>query len=82
MFRTKEVVTCMKAGKLIPFIVIAAFLALSSITGCTKKTIAVKENPKLEEARAAAENAEKKLSDLKQERMRMEAEKQKKSEEK
>jgi hypothetical protein len=44
--------------------------------GCTKKPNK-DEVAKVEEAKNAAENAEKKLYDLKQERMKLEAEKQK-----
>jgi hypothetical protein len=69
----------MKAFKLIPCIAIAACLAVGGMGGCTKKPNK-DDVAKLEEAKNSAESAQKKLSDLKQERMRLEAEKQKKDE--
>jgi hypothetical protein len=66
----------MKAVKLIPCIAIAVFLAGGAMNGCTKKPNK-DETVKLDEAKNAAEDAEKKLYDLKQERMKLEAEKQK-----
>jgi hypothetical protein len=72
----KEEMGFMKAVKLIPCIAIAACLAAGAMSGCTKKPNK-DDVAKVEEAKNAAENAEKKLYDLKQERMKLEAEKQK-----
>jgi hypothetical protein len=66
----------MKALKLIPCLVVAACLVAGAASGCTKKPN-TDDVAKLEEAKNAAEGAEKKLYDLKQERMKLEAEKQK-----
>jgi len=66
----------MRAFKLIPFVAVAACLAVGGMTGCTKKPNQ-NDVAKLEEAKSSAENAEKKLYDLKQERMKLEADKQK-----
>jgi predicted exporter len=76
MVRKKEEFDYMKAFKLIPCLVVAACLAAGAASGCTKKPNK-DDVAKLEEAKDAAENAEKKLYDLKQERMKLEAEKQK-----
>jgi septal ring factor EnvC (AmiA/AmiB activator) len=53
------------------FLLIGSFLAMASITGCTKKP-SKDELSKVDEAKAAAESAEKKLSELRQERMQLE----------
>ena len=66
----------MRALKLISFVAVAASLTLGTVAGCTKKPNQ-NDVAKLEEAKTAAESAEKKLYDLKQERMKLEAEKQK-----
>ena len=66
----------MKSFKFIPCVAIAACLAIGGMSGCTKKPNK-DDIAKVEEAKNAAENAEKKLYDLKQERMKLEAEKQK-----
>ena len=66
----------MKSFKFIPFVAIAASLVIGGMSGCTKKPN-TDDVAKLEEAKNAAESAEKKLYDLKQERMKLEAEKQK-----
>jgi hypothetical protein len=55
----------------IPCIVIASMIAVGGLNGCTKKP-SQDELTKLEEARTAAESAEKKLSDLRQERQQLE----------
>jgi hypothetical protein len=66
----------MKAIKLIPCIVVAVGLVAGAMGGCTKKPNK-DDVAKVEESKSAAESAEKKLYDLKQERMKLEAEKQK-----
>jgi hypothetical protein len=78
----KEDMQAMRTYKVIRCVVFAAFIAALGSTGCSKPPN--KENQsKLEEAKAAAESAEKKLSEVKQERMRLETERgQKKDEEK
>jgi septal ring factor EnvC (AmiA/AmiB activator) len=55
----------------IPCMMIAAMVAFGALNGCTKKP-SQDELTKLEEARSAAESAEKKLSDLRQERQQLE----------
>ena len=54
------------------FAVIASVLLLAGLTGCTKKP-SEEELTKLEEARSAAESAERKLAELRSERMALEA---------
>jgi hypothetical protein len=71
----------MKSIKLLPCLAVAACLALGSAAGCTKKPDQ-NDVAKLEEAKNAAETANKKLSDLKQERMRLEAQKDKQGDQK
>ena len=53
------------------FLLIGSFLAMASLTGCTKKPNK-DELTKVDEAKTAAENAEKKLSELRQERVQLE----------
>jgi hypothetical protein len=53
------------------FLLIGSFLAMASMTGCTKKP-SKDELTKVDEAKVAAENAEKKLSELRQERVQLE----------
>jgi hypothetical protein len=67
----------MKTQKLLRFVLIAAVAAAFGIGGCSKAPSKENES-KLEEAKTAAESAEKKLYETKQERMRLEAEKGKK----
>jgi septal ring factor EnvC (AmiA/AmiB activator) len=69
-------------SKLCKVICISAFSALIAIggAGCTKKP-SQEEASKLEQARVAAESAEKKLSELRQERMQLEQELQSKQSE-
>lgn len=55
----------------IPCMLIASMVAVGSFSGCTKKP-SQDELTKLEDARSAAESAEKKLSDLRQERQQLE----------
>lgn len=59
-----------KVSKVISISVISALFAFGW-AGCTKKP-STEEVSKLEEARVAAESAEKKLSELRQERMQLE----------
>ena len=74
----KEEIDYMKALKLIPYLVAVACLTAGTAGGCAGAKKPNKDDvAKLEEAKDAAENAEKKLYDLKQERMKLEAEKQK-----
>ena len=56
------------------------FVGAGTMVGCTKKP-SNEDISKLEEARAAAESAERKLSELRQERMRLEQELQNKQSE-
>jgi septal ring factor EnvC (AmiA/AmiB activator) len=66
------------AGKVI---LVAAMLACGGLgAGCTKKPGA-DELSKLDESRNAAENAERKLNELKQERLRLESDLQQKQNE-
>ena len=58
--------------KLARFLLIGSFIAMAGISGCTKKP-SQDELTKLDEAKQAAESAEKKLSELKQERVQLEA---------
>jgi hypothetical protein len=66
----------MKSFKFMACVAVAASLIFGGIAGCTKKPNK-EEVAKVEEAKSAAESAEKKLYDLKQERMKLEAEKEK-----
>jgi hypothetical protein len=66
----------MKSYTFMSCVAIAACLAVGGMGGCTKKPNK-DDVAKVEEAKNAAENAEKKLYDLKQERMKLETEKQK-----
>jgi peptidoglycan hydrolase CwlO-like protein len=64
----------MSAGHAVKIIVMSAMIAVGIMNaGCTKKP-GKNELSKLDEAISASEGAEKKLSDLKQERMRLEEE--------
>jgi len=58
-------------NKLGRFLLIGSFAAMAALTGCTKKP-SQDELTKLEEAKQAAESAEKKLSELKVERQQLE----------
>jgi septal ring factor EnvC (AmiA/AmiB activator) len=71
------------AKYLIIGLIAATFLfgSLTALTGCGAKKPNQEELGKLEEARSAAEAAEKKLADLKAERMALEQELEKKKEE-
>ena len=70
----------MRGITIVKFVVFAALIAACGIGGCSKAPNK-NDQSKLEESKAAAESAEKKLYDTRQERMRLEAEHgQKKSE--
>jgi hypothetical protein len=72
----------MRGITIVKCVVFAALIAACGIGGCSKAPNK-NDQSKLEEAKTAAESAEKKLYDTKQERMRLEAEKgQKKSDDK
>jgi septal ring factor EnvC (AmiA/AmiB activator) len=67
--------------RLVKICIVAAMVGLCGMnTGCTKKPSA-DELSKLDEAKSAAEGAEKKLFELKQERQRLEGELQQKQDE-
>lgn len=53
------------------FMMIGTFVTMCGIVGCTKKP-SEEQLSQLEEARAAAESAERKLAELRQERMSLE----------
>jgi hypothetical protein len=73
----------MRGLNLVKFIVFAALIAMCGIGGCGGNKAQVKnDQSKLEEAKNAAEDAEKKVYDARQERMRLEAEHGKKSDDK
>lgn len=59
-------------NRLARFLLIGSFIAMAGVSGCTKKP-SQDELTKLEEAKQAAESAEKKLTELKQERVHLEA---------
>lgn len=61
-------------------LVFSSFALLLAISGCTKRP-SEEELSKLEEAKAAAESAERKLEELKQERIALEGQVQAKEEE-
>jgi hypothetical protein len=52
-------------------VLIGSFLAMASLSGCTQKP-SKDELSKADEAKTAAESAEKKLSELRQERVQLE----------
>jgi chromosome segregation ATPase len=62
----------MRLNNVSRYLVLGAFAALCTLGGCTKRP-SEEELAKLEEARAAAESAERKLADLRRERMDLEA---------
>jgi hypothetical protein len=57
--------------KFINTVMISSILVSGGLVGCTKKPNN-EESSKLQEARAAAESAEQKLSELRQERIKLE----------
>jgi hypothetical protein len=64
----------MRGIPVIKYIVFAALIAACGTGGCTKAPNK-NDQSKVEEAKTAAEDAQKKLYDTRQERMRLEAEK-------
>jgi hypothetical protein len=54
------------------FLLMGSFIAMTGVTGCTKKPNK-EELTKVEEAKSAAESAERKLSELRQERVTLES---------
>jgi outer membrane murein-binding lipoprotein Lpp len=62
------------------YLILGSFVAALAMGGCTKKPNE-EELAKLEEARAAAESAERKLDELKRERMALESQVQAKEDE-
>ncbi|MBD3314709.1 MAG: hypothetical protein GF344_02890 [Chitinivibrionales bacterium] len=61
----------MRFNKISRYAVLGSFASLCLFGGCTKKP-SQEELARLEEARAAAESAEKKLAELRRERMALE----------
>jgi len=71
----------MTTARLVRILIVAAMVAVCGMSaGCTKKP-SKDELSKLDEAKSAAEGAEKKLYELKQERQRLETELQQKQDE-
>lgn len=65
----------LKIRKLTSIMIISGAMLISGgIAGCFTQKPSSEESGKLEEARAAAESAERKLSELRQERLRLEQE--------
>ncbi len=56
--------------KIARYVLIGSFVVMCGMTGCNKPS--TEELAKLEEARSAAESAERKLAELRQERMALE----------
>ncbi len=73
----------LKIRKLTSIVLISGAMLISGgIAGCaTQKKLSSEDSGKLEEARAAAESAERKLSELRQERIMLEQELENKSSE-
>lgn len=61
----------LKPSRMLTLVAIASVLAMGSMTGCTKKP-SQEELAKLEQARSAAESAERKLAELRAERQQLE----------
>ncbi len=62
----------MSFNRIARYVLIGSFVVMCGMTGCTKKP-SDGELAKLEEARSAAESAERKLAELRQERMGLES---------
>jgi outer membrane murein-binding lipoprotein Lpp len=62
------------------FLILSTFVAMCAMNGCTKRP-SEEELAKLEEAKSAAESAERKLAELRRERMDLEAQVQAKEDE-
>jgi septal ring factor EnvC (AmiA/AmiB activator) len=58
--------------KIARYVLIGSFVVMCGMAGCTKKP-SNEELAKLEEARSAAESAERKLAELREERMNLES---------
>ncbi len=67
----RRVCTMKFLGRFGYFLLLGSFLAMAGLTGCTKKPNK-EELTKVDEAKTAAESAEKKLTELRQERMQLE----------
>ncbi|NLG19009.1 MAG: hypothetical protein GX556_16915 [Fibrobacter sp.] len=70
----------MSKVRIVTRVLLIGSMLLWGLTGCTKKP-STEETGKLDEARVAAESAEKKLSELRQERMQLEQQLQSKQQE-
>lgn len=62
----------MSFNRIARYVLIGSFVVMCGMTGCTKKP-SDEELARLEEARSAAESAERKLAELRQERMNLES---------
>lgn len=62
----------MSFNRIARYVLIGSFVVMCGMTGCTKKP-SDEELTRLEEARSAAESAERKLAELRQERMSLES---------
>jgi len=62
----------MSFNRIARYVLIGSFVVMCGMTGCTKKP-SDDELARLEEARSAAESAERKLAELRQERMGLES---------
>lgn len=62
----------MSFNRIARYVLIGSFVVMCGMTGCTKKP-SNEELTRLEEARSAAESAERKLAELRQERMSLES---------
>jgi len=71
----------LRIRKVASMVVLSSLLISGGIVGCFTPKPSNEESGKLEEARAAAESAERKLSELRQERISLEHELEKKSSE-
>ncbi|MBD3393224.1 MAG: hypothetical protein GF418_13955 [Chitinivibrionales bacterium] len=70
----------MRFNRITRYLVLGSFVALVTMSGCTKRP-SEEELAKLEEAKAAAESAERKLAELRRERMDLESQLQSKEDE-
>jgi outer membrane murein-binding lipoprotein Lpp len=61
----------LKPNRLLVLVAAASLVAMVNLSGCTKKP-STEELAKLEQARSAAESAEKKLAELRAERQQLE----------
>jgi len=70
-FIKEEVVVMTALGKYGRMLLIGSFVAMAGVSGCTKKP-SQDELTKLDDAKMAAESAEKKLTELRAQRVEME----------